>query len=93
MVNPTIDNTPIAVLLRDSETFSPASGNVIKAFVSASSSEDVNINKTSGKGSEEIFSTGQEVNGVEMVLTDQVTIESGGNSQTDGVYISGFVVN
>jgi hypothetical protein len=93
MVKPTVDNTPITVMLDDNETFTPTTGDVIKAFLQVPSDERVSLQVGNGPDLLLTNQTNTSGNGDEIVLTDQTTLTSGARTGQSGVYISGFVVN
>jgi hypothetical protein len=92
MVKPTVDNTPVTVLLDDDETFTPATGNVIKAFIQVPDGERIDLQVGSGPDLPIIKSKSDTGNGDPIILTDSTTVSSNSVSNS-GVYISGFVVN
>lgn len=96
MVDATVDNTPVTVLLSDSETYTPASGSVQKVAVLVHVDEKLNIIQAgTTQQVKNNFAGAGEPNGqsFEMVIDDTVTLEEGGSSSGDGIYISGFEVS
>jgi hypothetical protein len=89
MVNATVDNTPVNVLLDDNESYSPASGSVQKVTVVVNEFEALNITRN---GSTLQVVSPNEQEAVEMVLTDNETLVS--DSKTSGgIFITGFEVS
>jgi hypothetical protein len=81
MVNATIDNTPIALILGADETYSPSSGSIQKVNVAVNKGAVLRINgKPVADGQTEIS----------LIVTDTETLE---NRDLQGIFISGFEVN
>jgi len=96
MVNATVDNTPVTVLLDNGETYTPASGSVQKVTVTTATAERVEI--TQGSTTQLVIAgnTGSgepNVDTAEFVITDTETVKEGGVNSNRGVYVSGFEVS
>jgi len=96
MVNATVDNTPVTVMLTDNETYTPSTGSVQKVTVAVPRREKLAI--TSGGSSGKVVDTVDQgdipnVATVEIVITDSQTLEERPSVSGTGVYISGFEVN
>jgi len=90
MPDVSVDNTPVTVVLRDTERFTPANGRTIVANIQVppDGSEKVKV------GSKNAFSiadggTSSAASEISVVLTGETTVRETTGSQ---VYISGFVV-
>jgi hypothetical protein len=96
MVDATVDNTPVTILLSDNETYTPASGSVQKVTVVVPSDEAL---KVSRNATTEIITNKQKGQGepnvdtIDMVIDQSVTLTEGGQKSSRGIYISGFEVN
>jgi len=89
MVDVTVDNTPVSVVLNRGESFSPSAGNTLRVEVTASKDGVCNI----GNGSSTVFDaiagdTSNADSSVSVVLTDDKTVTADGG----GAFISGFVL-
>lgn len=96
MVDATVDNTPVTVVLDSGETYTPASGSVQKVTVTIRDTHALIINQSgssvevvsarSGSGQQNAHSTS-------MVIDSSVTVEVGAQSGGAGAYVSGFEVS
>jgi len=85
-----VDNTPVVVALGTGETFSPASGVVIRANIIVSEGGSVTLKRAGTSVGTVIAGFTSNVSGGEtVVLDDQTTVEEPGGNQA---YISGFEV-
>lgn len=96
MVNATVDNTPVTVLLGNNETYTPASGSVQKVTAAVGVDEQMAI--TQGGDTQTIVrdrvgSGESNVDSPELVITDTETIVEKGSVGFAGIYISGFEVS
>jgi len=96
MVNATVDNTPVTVMLTDDETYTPSTGSVQKVTVAVPRGEKLEIT-SDGSSGKVVDTTDQgdvpNVANVEMVITDSQTLNERPTVSGTGVYISGFEVN
>jgi len=95
MVNATVDNTPVTVLLSNNETYTPATGSIQKVTVAVPAKEQLEVSQAGSSGALVGTFTGSgepNVESVEMVIDETVTLEDAGSSGGNGIYISGFEV-
>ena len=87
MVEATVDNTPVDVLLETNENYTPANGSIQKVNVLVDAGAELFINNVRLVNREDANVTQASY---ELLITDRQTLK---NPEANGVYISGFEVN